>query len=396
MQESKQNMSDLGDGPIHMGLATHLRKQILGGRISANTRIGPESKLCRRFGISRGPVRQAMDSLVREQLVYRIPGKGTFVRDRLDVSVSPKVTKSICVIVEGAESLLGVPAFGEIVSSIKSVPALEESGCRLFYEFHTFSGDWVSQADMFDRDDADGFIFVPLTPRGIEFAANLKPGRRPVVSFYRQISSSFMSHFYIDHEQSMVNAVEFLIRYGHERIGIVVGWSEYGQRAVEKRMSGYRRALLRESLPFQPELVVTTRSGPQAIGDTVKLLQSSHKPSALLIGGHGLINPCITAIHKAGLKVPDDLSVIAFDDSDEAMHHDPTLTVVKQPIAQGARLAVEKLLAHIANPKEKSVTRGLCSELIVRSSCAVRQKPAVCDETSDTQYETEPSAIAEI
>jgi len=93
------------------------------------------------------------------------------------------------------------------------------------------------------------------------------------------------------------------------------------------------------------------------------------RPSALLIGGGSLTEPALQAIRELEIRVPQDLSVIAFDDTPSAQGFDPALTVVKQPLERTAGTGLDRLMAEIERPGEKAAQTGLASELVVRGSC---------------------------
>lgn len=138
-------------------------------------------------------------------------------------------------------------------------------------------------------------------------------------------------------------ATEYLIAQGHRRIGFVNGepWME----ASKDRLKGYRRALATADLPFDPALV---RDGDWMSGtgfdSTMSLMKEPRPPTAIFCANDLMALGALEALKQLGLRVPEDVSVMGYDDQEISRHTHPPLTTVVLPNYEMGRAAVEALL----------------------------------------------------
>ena len=138
-------------------------------------------------------------------------------------------------------------------------------------------------------------------------------------------------------------ATDHLLAAGHRRIGYING--EPWQDAARERLKGYRTALATADLPFAPELV---REGDWSSGtgfeQTLSLMREANPPTAIFCANDLMALGAIEALKQIGLRVPDDVSVVGYDDQEIARHTHPPLTTVVLPNYDLGRWAVETLL----------------------------------------------------
>jgi len=138
------------------------------------------------------------------------------------------------------------------------------------------------------------------------------------------------------------SATAALIEEGHRRIATISG--ETFMEAAQDRLTGYKRALAQAGLPYDSQLVVegnwTSTSGYEA---AQKLLSLSERPTAIFCQNDKMAMGCFDAIRDAGLKIPDDISVIGYDDDELARHLRPQLTTVDLPHRAMGGWAVRQL-----------------------------------------------------
>lgn len=141
-------------------------------------------------------------------------------------------------------------------------------------------------------------------------------------------------------------ATAHLIAQGHRRIGFING--ESWQEAAEDRFKGYRRALATADLPFDPALV---RNGDWMSGSgfehTLSLMQEARPPTAIFCANDLMAVGAIEALRQLGLRVPEDVSVMGYDDQEISRHTHPPLTTMVLPNYDMGRTAVELLLDSI-------------------------------------------------
>lgn len=169
------------------------------------------------------------------------------------------------------------------------------------------------------------------------------------------------------------DATRYLIELGHQRIGFITGTLDLG--CARDRLHGYKAALTRARIKFDPELV---RQGdfhqPEGYLHAKALLSLPQPPTAIFASNDVMAFGAMEAARERGLNIPGDVSVIGFDDIPQAMNVHPALTTVRQPLAHMGQAAARMLLARIANPRLPAECIELPTELIVRGSCAA---PAV-------------------
>jgi LacI family transcriptional regulator len=155
-----------------------------------------------------------------------------------------------------------------------------------------------------------------------------------------------------------------LINQGHRRIGFIKGHPNH--MASDERLFGYRRALDRAGLPFEPQLLAEGEfdfdSGFASGG---YFLQMDNPPTAIFASNDDMAAGVQAALHRAGLTIPDDISVAGFDDTTLARMVWPPLTTIHQPVFELAQAATDLLLTGA-----KLVHRRLPHELIERQSVA--------------------------
>jgi LacI family transcriptional regulator len=164
-------------------------------------------------------------------------------------------------------------------------------------------------------------------------------------------------------------ATEHLLALGHRRIGAIAGPGDY--LCSRARIDGYRSALERAGLRFDPAFVrhgdFHHEGGFQRGGE---LLDLDHPPTAIFSGSDQQAFGVYEAARQRGLRVPQDLSVVGFDDLPVARWVSPPLTTVRQPLAEMGRAAAQMLCELIEGLPLSSSRVELSTELIVRESTA--------------------------
>ncbi|MGH2617788.1 MAG: LacI family DNA-binding transcriptional regulator [Thermomicrobiales bacterium] len=168
--------------------------------------------------------------------------------------------------------------------------------------------------------------------------------------------------------QGAIDATRYLIDLGHRRIGFITGNQEMG--CSQERLVGYREALLAAGLPFDEALV---REGnfhpPLAYQRTRELLGLPEPPAAIFAANDISAFGVMDAVRDAGLRIPDYISVIGFDDIPGALIANPPLTTIRQPLREMGRVATRMLFEIISDPKRAVERIDLPTELVERATC---------------------------
>ena len=159
-----------------------------------------------------------------------------------------------------------------------------------------------------------------------------------------------------------------LIEHGYRRIAMIKGPATRTHASDRER--GYRKALQEHGLPCCDELVVAgafdENSGYTAMQ---YLLQQAPVPDAVFAASDQMAIGAMAAIHESGLRIPEDIALVGFDDIETAQYTHPPLTTVHQDLFGQGQLAVRMLLARINGATSAAETQRLPTALVIRRSC---------------------------
>jgi LacI family transcriptional regulator len=164
-------------------------------------------------------------------------------------------------------------------------------------------------------------------------------------------------------------AVQHLLSLGHRRIGAITGPRDW--MASTERLNGYRSALAAAGVLPDPELVVESDfSIESGDGAAAALLDLPERPTAIFGFNDNVAIGAIRTAAARGLGVPDDLSVVGFDDAEQSGLVSPALTTVRQPLAEMGRMGVSVLLRLLDHQRVEAMSIELATRLVVRDSTA--------------------------
>lgn len=212
----------------------------------------------------------------------------------------------------------------------------------------------------------DGIIVIGMYPN--EFYHQMKKTQIPIVLIDSYCNDHYYHNIRIDDAYGSYLATRHLLENGHRGIAFFVGQiKENG--VMKKRLLGYQQALEEYEVPYRKELVFEGQIDYQSgIALANKLLQSRERASGIVAAADILAIGTMKGLYEAGKRVPDDYSIVGFDDLEIAQYLTPGLTTVKQQISLKGQKAVELLLKHIADqtlPKQEEI---LPLELVERGS----------------------------
>jgi LacI family transcriptional regulator len=188
----------------------------------------------------------------------------------------------------------------------------------------------------------------------------------PLVIAGRPFQSTDVSYIDVDNVNAAYNAVSHLIRQGRKHIATITGTSN--STVSIDRKEGYLRALIDRGINVDESLIVggdfTEVSGYEGMQQILPA-----RPDAVFAASDTMAMGAIRAIREAGLKIPDDIALVGFDDLPLASQSDPSLTTVRQPIIQFGFQAVEILIDVIENGLKPARRIIMETDLIIRKSC---------------------------
>lgn len=208
----------------------------------------------------------------------------------------------------------------------------------------------------------DGLVLPP------ERIADFVREGLPIVCLDRDIDSTSVPLVQVDNRLGARLATEHLLSLGHRRIAHVAGAP--GLRISEERVAGYGAALAARGLERDPALVATGSFTEEGGYEAARTLLAASSPTAVFAANDLSALGVMHAIAESGRRVPDDVSVVGFDDLRLAGHTTPPLTTVHQPAFEIAQRATQLLLDLAGGREVPQRLHLLAPELVVRGSTA--------------------------
>ncbi len=194
--------------------------------------------------------------------------------------------------------------------------------------------------------------------------------RVPIVMLGLNVPKYANNSVYTDNELGGFLATDYLISQGHRNIIHLAGPSKY--RDSRARLAGYKRALQQAGLPYRENYVIAGDEYEEVFGyqATKELLTLNTPFSAIFAGDDDIAAGAVEALHANGVKVPEDISLVGFDDMFYAHLMHPKLTTIRQPISEMGKVAGELAISLISGKPTDAIQKVFTPELIVRSSVA--------------------------
>jgi LacI family transcriptional regulator len=223
---------------------------------------------------------------------------------------------------------------------------------------------------MFQARHLDGYIIAPTAGLETELDALLRSDI-PTVFFDRYLPDLPTDYIVVDGEAGAYQATAHLLAQGFRRVAFVTTESEQTQMNV--RLQGYLRALHEQGLPPRVQRVALAYGGNRAdsVAEIRRFLAAHPDCEAVVFANNSLTICALEAIAELGLRIPQDLAVVSFDDNDLFRLYSPAITAVTQPVAALAETAINVLLDNLrddnaATPARQQIT--LPVSLVVRAS----------------------------
>lgn len=258
------------------------------------------------------------------------------------------------------------PFVAEVVAGIEEMTV--SHGYSVFLA--NCNADPVREAkvvESFEERRVDGII-VTASRVGALYMSHLSKMNIPIVLINNFREGDFVYSIGIDNLAASLEATSHLIELGHRRIAYI--GDRFGYQSDTDRFGGYRQALERADIPFRPELVAHGDGKPAGGEEAMhELLRLSQRPTAVFCYNDMSALGALRAIGSRQLNVPEDVSLVGFDDLSLASYFQPPLTTVRQPKEYMGRVAAEivlKLLSGVSCELNLKVP----GELIVRASTA--------------------------
>ncbi len=173
----------------------------------------------------------------------------------------------------------------------------------------------------------------------------------------------------VDNKGGAFSAVEYLMSLGHKKIAHITG--DVVTQAAADRLAGYHQALAQKNIPVRNEYIVKTDySRGQARQAAETLFKMADQPTAIFVASDSMALEVMAVAREFGKNVPQDVSIVGFDDNPSGLYGPVSLTTVRQPLITMAQEGVKRLSLVMSSKKRPKVEKiFLPTELVVRESC---------------------------
>ncbi len=340
-------------------LIEELRYIIQNGDYKAEDRFYSQSELCSMFGVSNITVRDAIGTLVAEGYLHREQGRGTFIAKK-DADAAPGKMLGVVLRSDAEVGYLG-PFYSDVFDGMYT--RLAECGYGLQIFTSKSDGDGASFDQEILKTNVKGMLLLGQMPD--ELVKSISD-ILPTVIVDHHTDDERLDAVVTDNINGAIMAINHLVDLGHRRIGFIDGW--YYTSSVHERLMGYKEALQSHGLEFDPQLVIAGNNRFDTGYTAMKrFLAMDQPPTAVFAQNDPAALSAIEAIREAGLSIPDDISIIGFDDIAEAAESRVPMTTIRVHRRNMGICAVDKLALAISSgvPAGKQV---MPVELIVRNS----------------------------
>ena len=343
--------------PKYVQLAEQMKFWIHKKQIPAGTKLPGNRDLAKFFKVTPVTINRSLQELANQGLIDRKVGSGTYI-----ASSDKKANKIL-----------------RIGILCHDTPSQDDFYISMVLNtFHSFWQNHKSDVitlvknskeyrKAIEEYSLDGvMILVPQKEFEFEIAA-LRAENYPIVSIGTKFTSLKGCSFGTDHVQTAREAVKFLAQQGHKNIGIILPDNEL--TAIQKRLEGYQQGMWENRLPVNPEWIIKYRDTDQPFCQKKLkgILSSTNKVTAFLMASYSQVIPFYSLMAKMGYNIPNDISLVAFDDPTYASQLSPSLTVFAQPIEQFTQKAAQSLLNQIKKENGGKLEE-YCPFLIERES----------------------------
>lgn len=322
-------------------------------------------------GVSKTTVSMALNDDQRipqktKEKVLKAAKKFNYQPSMVARSLKSKKTKAIGLMLPSITN----PFFPQILKGVEDI-ALKNEYSVVFCNFDEKIEKESLYFQMFENRWVDGIIFSGVTgdTQEINYIKEIQEKGIPIVFIDRGLEGRFNDVIMIDNDEATYKGTRYLLDLGHRRIGFINGPA--GIRIFDKRLQGYKKALQENGIELDKSLIVEDEQSSKTAESAVKqFLTQKRPPTAIFTTSDLVAIAVLRTVQKSSLKVPQDISVMGFDDIPLASLVNPSLTTIAQPIQEMGREALKLLVDGIErkdSPKRKIV---LDTKLVVRESTA--------------------------
>lgn len=257
------------------------------------------------------------------------------------------------------------PFFREVIYGMEK--ALGKMGYDILYFTNRHWGENFSYVEKCRDRNVDGVTLMGV-PKDDPNIKKLLKTDIPSVFVDVDIKGDNASYVISDNISGAKKAINYLYDIGHRKIGMIMGIKE--SKTSKERLLGYKKALERLDLPYNQDWIFNGKYSEEGGYEAAKkMLMLKNPPTAIFSQSDGMAIGAMKAIEEEGLKVPEDFSIIGFDDVEASRYVKPALTTIAQNKEKMGSSASELLIKMIEEDNKNIKPIILPVELIKRESC---------------------------
>ncbi|MEM7565369.1 MAG: GntR family transcriptional regulator [Pseudomonadota bacterium] len=342
--------------PKYILVENHIKDQIKQKKLT--DKLPGERMLASELGFSYMTIRKAIENLVNDGILYKVPTKGTYVADRKKQKLK---TRTIGYFLDSSiEAGLTSPYYSMIFNALEKEAAKHDYTLVYFTDSETVKLNKILKK-------LDGVI-ASCFYRIESYIQRIKDSV-PVVVIDNSASDKSIPSVIIDNFSALTDTIDYLCAIGHQRIGFMTGLED--SDVGKNRFEGYKTGLHKHNLVVDDELVFRGNySFASGVDGAEYFISLDSQPTAIVCANDSMALGAMTKLHESDFKVPEDFSVIGFDDIEVASQIIPPLTTVSAPADDIAAKAFAMLKTMIEGKNPQNQHVALSTELVVRQSSA--------------------------
>jgi LacI family transcriptional regulator len=218
-----------------------------------------------------------------------------------------------------------------------------------------------------NKKSFDGILVMSQSINDNTFIYHVLNAQIPTVVLNRPFTENFVVNIISDDREGAYRLINHLVGQGHRDIGIIEG--KAGFRSTEERKEGYLKALIEHNILPKVEYMVKGNYDIQSGYDAMKkLLLLAKCPTAVFCSNDDMALGAYKAIYEVGKKVPEDISVVGFDDNAFSQYITPALTTVKRPMERISEEGAKRLFQMVESKNRVQDTVYMNTDIIIRNS----------------------------
>lgn len=375
----------MSNSPKYEVIYNEYKNKIISGEILKGVKLPTEMEIASQFKVSRITVTRALKELETRNFIHRIKGSGSYVNDKSSWNSRSKGAEkdqqlSIISLILPFEGKFSYDIFRGIEDVAKENNYL--------VTFHNSSDLPATEGELISElksKGSHGMIIYPATgAENMDVFSRLIIEKFPFVLIDRKVYGIESSLVWTDNQKGFYDITNHLLDLGHKRI-VFAGNSVYQTSSELNRYNGFCQAHIEKGIPLMhknlfsaeelkniPDDYMSDESAEERIChhilDQFESMPPQERPTAIAAVNDQTAAVIIKTAMKRGIRIPEDYSVIGFDNEPYASHLPVPLSTVEQPVYEIGRKAAEELFKRIKNPEKKVTSQTVAPKILIRKS----------------------------